>query len=60
VLPQPVEAYTTGKVLTMTLFFGRKISDITPIGRIEFDGTLLAHEFMGAYQPGLYCAQRFG
>ncbi|RJQ87517.1 MAG: AarF/ABC1/UbiB kinase family protein [Desulfobacteraceae bacterium] len=49
VLPEPVDAYSTGKVLTMSLIAGRKITEITPLSRTEFNGAQLADEVFGAY-----------
>jgi ubiquinone biosynthesis protein len=49
VLPEPIEEFSTGKILTMTWITGRKITDITPLSRTEIDGALLADEMFGAY-----------
>ncbi len=49
VLPEPVADYTSAKVLTMTYIPGKKISEITPLGRTELDGAHLADEIYNAY-----------
>jgi predicted unusual protein kinase regulating ubiquinone biosynthesis (AarF/ABC1/UbiB family) len=49
VIPEPVEDYTTGTVLTMDFVHGRKITDIGPLGRMELDGCPLAEQLFEAY-----------
>jgi ubiquinone biosynthesis protein len=49
VVPQPVESYTTGRVLTMDFIRGRKVTDLSPLARIEMDGDELAGELFDAY-----------
>jgi ubiquinone biosynthesis protein len=49
VVPQPVEDYTTSRVLTMDFVEGRSISALGPLGRTELDCGDLADELMGAY-----------
>jgi predicted unusual protein kinase regulating ubiquinone biosynthesis (AarF/ABC1/UbiB family) len=48
-IPRVIDAYTTHKVLTMQRVRGRKISEIPPISRIEYDFGPLAEEFAHAY-----------
>lgn len=48
-IPRVIDAYTTHKVLTMQRVRGRKISEIPPITRIEYDFEPLADEFARAY-----------
>ncbi|MEO8193972.1 MAG: AarF/UbiB family protein [Gemmatimonadales bacterium] len=48
-IPRVIDAYTTHKVLTTQRVRGRKISEIPPITRIEYDFEPLADEFARAY-----------
>jgi predicted unusual protein kinase regulating ubiquinone biosynthesis (AarF/ABC1/UbiB family) len=49
VVPGPVEDYTTSRVLTMEFVFGQKITALSPLSRMEFDGAALADELHSAY-----------
>jgi predicted unusual protein kinase regulating ubiquinone biosynthesis (AarF/ABC1/UbiB family) len=49
IVPQPVEDYTTSRVLTMDYVSGRKITDLTPLARIDLDGHMLADYLFRAY-----------
>jgi predicted unusual protein kinase regulating ubiquinone biosynthesis (AarF/ABC1/UbiB family) len=49
VVPMPVDAYTTSKVLTMEHIRGQKITSILPLSRPEIEGPELADELFGAY-----------
>ena len=49
VVPGPVEDYTTSRVLTMEFVFGQKITALSPLSRMEFDGAVLADELHSAY-----------
>jgi predicted unusual protein kinase regulating ubiquinone biosynthesis (AarF/ABC1/UbiB family) len=49
VVPQPVEDYSTGRVLTMDYIAGRKITKLSPLARLELDGPALAEELFRAY-----------
>src|SRR5574338_36267 len=49
VIPQPVDDYTTERVLTMDLVRGQKISTLSPVVRLEADGRGLAEELIRAY-----------
>jgi ubiquinone biosynthesis protein len=49
VVPQPVDDYTTQRVLTMDYVRGRKVTQIGPLARMEMDGTALADELFRAY-----------
>src|SRR4051812_3602787 len=48
-IPQPVQSYTTRSVLTMDYVPGRKITDITPLARLDINGCALADELFRAY-----------
>jgi predicted unusual protein kinase regulating ubiquinone biosynthesis (AarF/ABC1/UbiB family) len=49
VIPSPVEAYTTSRVLTMDYIKGEKVTSILPIGRVDIDGSRLAEALFRAY-----------
>jgi predicted unusual protein kinase regulating ubiquinone biosynthesis (AarF/ABC1/UbiB family) len=49
VVPQPVEDYTTSRVLTMDYISGKKITSLTPLAMLELDGYLLAEHLFQAY-----------
>ena len=49
VIPEPIDDYTTGTVLTMDYIRGRKITDLGPLGRMELDGRALAEQLFEGY-----------
>ncbi len=49
VVPQPVEDYSTSRVLTMDFVRGQKITSLSPLVRLETDGKALAEELVRAY-----------
>ncbi|MDQ3800395.1 MAG: AarF/UbiB family protein [Acidobacteriota bacterium] len=49
IIPQPVEDYTTSRVLTMQYIKGKKVTDISPLGLMDYDRRGLAAEFFHAY-----------
>jgi predicted unusual protein kinase regulating ubiquinone biosynthesis (AarF/ABC1/UbiB family) len=49
VVPQPIEDYTTSRVLTMEYIKGKKITTLSPLARIDIDGDSLADELFRAY-----------
>jgi ubiquinone biosynthesis protein len=49
VVPQPIDDYTTSRVLTMDYVHGRKITGIGPLTRLDMDGAALADELFSAY-----------
>lgn len=49
IVPQPVRELTTRRVLTMDYVPGRKVTDLTPLGRTDVDGTELAGQLFRAY-----------
>jgi predicted unusual protein kinase regulating ubiquinone biosynthesis (AarF/ABC1/UbiB family) len=49
IIPEPVDDYSTGRVLTMDYIAGRKITKLGPLARLEFDGAELADELFQAY-----------
>jgi ubiquinone biosynthesis protein len=49
VVPQPVEDFTTSRVLTMDYISGKKITSLSPLGKIDIDGYQLAEHLFQAY-----------
>ena len=49
VVPAPILDYSTSRVLTMQYVHGKKITDLHPLARMDFDGTALAEELFRAY-----------
>ena len=48
-VPLPIDSYTTHKVLTMEYIEGTKITELSPLARMDIDGHALAEEFFHAY-----------
>jgi ubiquinone biosynthesis protein len=49
IVPEPVEDYTTSRVLTMDYISGRKITDLSPLARMEMNGDALGEQLFKAY-----------
>ncbi|NNF05797.1 MAG: AarF/ABC1/UbiB kinase family protein [Candidatus Eisenbacteria bacterium] len=49
VVPQPIPDYVSQKVLTMDRIEGTKLTDLSPVVRLEIDGEELADELFKAY-----------
>jgi predicted unusual protein kinase regulating ubiquinone biosynthesis (AarF/ABC1/UbiB family) len=49
VIPEPVEDFTTSRVLTMDYIPGKKITELSPLRLMEIDGPGLARELFRAY-----------
>lgn len=49
VVPQPVEDYTTSRVLTMSFVRGKSVASMGPLGRLEHDYPALGEDLVGAY-----------
>jgi len=49
IIPAPVADYCTSRVLTMEFVPGRKITELSPLTKMEFDGAALAEELFRAY-----------
>ena len=49
IVPEPVADYSTTRVLTMDYIHGRKVTDLSPLARMDFDGAALAEEVFRAY-----------
>jgi predicted unusual protein kinase regulating ubiquinone biosynthesis (AarF/ABC1/UbiB family) len=58
-VPQPIHDYTTERVLTMELVRGRKVTDISPMARLEMDGERLAEQLFEAYLKQILVDGRF-
>jgi len=48
-VPRAVQDYTTSRVLTMGYVPGRKVTQLSPLARMEMDGGALAEELFRAY-----------
>jgi ubiquinone biosynthesis protein len=48
-VPSPIEDYSSARVLTMEYVSGRKLSDLSPLTRMEMDGPELAEQLFEAY-----------
>lgn len=49
IIPEPIEDYTTSRVLTMEFVSGKKITDLSPLRLLELDGPALSEELFRAY-----------
>jgi ubiquinone biosynthesis protein len=49
IVPSPIADYSTARVLTMEYVPGTKITEMSPLARMEFDGEMLAEEVFRAY-----------
>lgn len=49
VVPQPVEDYTTSRVLTMEMIRGRKVTRLSPLALMDLDRERLAEQLFRAY-----------
>jgi len=49
VIPEPIDDFTTTRVLTMEFISGKKITALNPLRLMEIDGGLLADELWSAY-----------
>jgi ubiquinone biosynthesis protein len=49
VIPRPVDDYSTSRVLTMDYVRGTKVTDLSPLARIDMDVRLLAEDLCKAY-----------
>ncbi|HVV76474.1 MAG TPA: AarF/UbiB family protein [Mycobacteriales bacterium] len=49
VVPMPYDDFTTGRVLTMDRIRGRKVTEISPLARLDLDGESLARALFDAY-----------
>jgi ubiquinone biosynthesis protein len=49
VIPRPIDDYTTSRVLTMDFVKGTRITDLSPLARIDLDNQRLAEDLCKAY-----------
>jgi ubiquinone biosynthesis protein len=49
VIPEPVDDFTTSRVLTMDYVAGKKVTDLSPLRLMELDGPALSEELFRAY-----------
>jgi predicted unusual protein kinase regulating ubiquinone biosynthesis (AarF/ABC1/UbiB family) len=49
IVPEPVMDYTTSRVLTMDYISGRKITDLSPLARMEMNGDALGEQLFKGY-----------
>jgi len=49
IIPEPVEDFTTSRVLTMDYIPGKKITSLSPLRLLEIDGAALSQELFRAY-----------
>jgi predicted unusual protein kinase regulating ubiquinone biosynthesis (AarF/ABC1/UbiB family) len=49
VVPEPIDDYTTTRVLTMEYIAGKKITSLSPLRLLEIDGPTLANDLFRAY-----------
>jgi ubiquinone biosynthesis protein len=49
IVPQPIDDFTTSRVLTMEYVGGHKVTQLSPIVRIEIEGRGLAEQLFQAY-----------
>ena len=49
VVPEPIDNFTTTRILTMEYISGKKITALNPLRLLEIDGGLLANELFSAY-----------
>ena len=48
-VPEPLEDYTTSRVLTMDFVEGRKVTDVGGLGMLDVDGAPISEELFRAY-----------
>jgi predicted unusual protein kinase regulating ubiquinone biosynthesis (AarF/ABC1/UbiB family) len=49
IIPEPIDDFTTSRILTMEYIPGKKITELTPLRLMEIDGASLARELFRAY-----------
>ena len=49
VVPKPIADYSTSRVLTMDFVRGTKVTNLSPVARVELDGDKLAEQLSKAY-----------
>jgi predicted unusual protein kinase regulating ubiquinone biosynthesis (AarF/ABC1/UbiB family) len=49
IVPEPIEDFTTPRVLTMEYIAGKKVTDVSPLRLLEIDGRELSEELFRGY-----------
>jgi ubiquinone biosynthesis protein len=49
IVPRAIDDYTTSRVLTMEYIHGAKVTSLSPLARVEVEGSLIAEELFYAY-----------
>jgi ubiquinone biosynthesis protein len=49
VIPEPIDDFTTTRILTMEYISGKKITALNPLRLLEIDGSSLAYDLFSAY-----------
>jgi predicted unusual protein kinase regulating ubiquinone biosynthesis (AarF/ABC1/UbiB family) len=49
IIPQPIDDYTTSRMLTMDYVLGTKVTEVSPVARVELDAERLGQELVRAY-----------
>ena len=49
IVPQPVADYTTARVLTMDYVLGTKVTEVSPVARVDLDAEGLGRELVRSY-----------
>ena len=49
IVPRPVEGYRTTRILAMDYIHGKKVTELSPLRRMEIDGEALADDLFRAY-----------
>src|SRR5207302_1043742 len=49
IVPAPYDDFSTSRVLTMERIRGRKVTEMSPLARLDIDGPGLARELFDAY-----------
>jgi len=49
IVPMPITDYSAARVLTMEYVPGKKVTEMTPLARMEFDGSAVAEQLFRAY-----------
>jgi predicted unusual protein kinase regulating ubiquinone biosynthesis (AarF/ABC1/UbiB family) len=49
IVPEPIDGYTSSKVITMDHIKGKKVTSVSPLRQMEMNGSALADELFQAY-----------
>ncbi|MGH8995601.1 MAG: ABC1 kinase family protein [Acidimicrobiales bacterium] len=59
VVPSPIPDFTSRRILTMEDISGRKVTDLSPLARLNVDGPALAEALFSAYLDQIFVAGFF-